>query len=448
MLGGGRRAGAGRAWCLEPDEPLPADFSYPAVLKPVDGAGSQDTYLVSGPHDAPPAYAWPRRLERYVPGLAASVAVLCGPAGRHCADAVQTAHLGRRPVAVLGRRVAACCRSGGTGDRHWQSEHVAALPSTIGYVGVDLVLGREPHGSEDAVIEVNPRLTTSYVGLRAAAQANLAEAMWRIAQGELPADRFCQSADRIRCERQCEFHAMSWLAFDIGGANLKAADGRGWAQIVPFALWKYPDRLAFGAGRADRCRAADRANRRHDDRRAVRLFCHEGRRRSAHLDAAAAAGGGRDVAVYLVDGRLVSIEEARDSPHLAAASNWHALARFACRFVSGEVGLLIDIGSTTTDIVPLVDGEPRPQRMERYRSAAGRRAGLHWRRADAHLRDHTVAALARAAVPCCRRAVCHRGRCLRSFGLHSRANGRDNDGRWPSSFEGIRTSAAGSNDLR
>ena len=66
---------------LESDEPLPADFQYPAVLKPVNGAGSQDTYLVSGPYDAPPAYAWPRRLESYVPGLAASVAVLCGPTG-------------------------------------------------------------------------------------------------------------------------------------------------------------------------------------------------------------------------------------------------------------------------------------------------------------------------------------------------------------------------------
>ena len=67
---------------LEPEQKLPADFSYPAVLKPVDGAGSQDTLLVAGPHDEPPPYAWPRRLERYMPGLAASVAFLCGPAGR------------------------------------------------------------------------------------------------------------------------------------------------------------------------------------------------------------------------------------------------------------------------------------------------------------------------------------------------------------------------------
>ena len=58
------------------------------------------------------------------------------------------------------------------------------MPPTVGYVGVDLVLGREPDGSEDVVIEINPRLTTSYVGLRAAARTNLAEAMWQVAQGE------------------------------------------------------------------------------------------------------------------------------------------------------------------------------------------------------------------------------------------------------------------------
>src|SRR4051794_30982284 len=39
---------------LEPEEPLPSDIQYPAVLKPVNGAGSQDTYLISGPYDAPP----------------------------------------------------------------------------------------------------------------------------------------------------------------------------------------------------------------------------------------------------------------------------------------------------------------------------------------------------------------------------------------------------------
>ncbi len=34
------------------------------------------------------------------------------------------------------------------------------------------------------------------------------------------------------------------LALDVGGANLKIADGAGFAASVPFPLWKMPERLA------------------------------------------------------------------------------------------------------------------------------------------------------------------------------------------------------------
>jgi len=167
---------------LEPDEPLPEDFSYPAVVKPNDGAGSQDTFTVSGPHEAP-AYAWPRRLERYLPGLAASVAVLCGPAGRVTLEPCRQRISEDGRLRYLGGELPL---AGGLAERavSLAERAMGAMPSTIGYVGVDMVLGRDPHGSEDAVFEINPRLTTSYVGLRAAAKTNLAEAMWRMAQGE------------------------------------------------------------------------------------------------------------------------------------------------------------------------------------------------------------------------------------------------------------------------
>jgi predicted ATP-grasp superfamily ATP-dependent carboligase len=56
---------------------------------------------------------------------------------------------------------------------------VAAVPGLRGFVGVDLVLGQ--HG--DVVLEINPRLTTSYVGLRAMTPDGLAEAMLRMVRG-------------------------------------------------------------------------------------------------------------------------------------------------------------------------------------------------------------------------------------------------------------------------
>jgi tyramine---L-glutamate ligase len=168
---------------LESDQALPVAFSYPAVLKPVDGAGSQDTYVISSGYDDPPAYAWPRRLERYMAGLPVSVAMLCGPASRvplapcrqRLSDDGRLRYLGGELPLSAGlaeRAKALAIRA------------LAAMPPVAGYVGVDLVLGGNPHGDDDFVIEINPRFTTSYVGVRTAAQTNLAFAMWQIANGE------------------------------------------------------------------------------------------------------------------------------------------------------------------------------------------------------------------------------------------------------------------------
>ena len=52
-----------------------------------------------------------------------------------------------------------------------------------GYVGVDLILGQK----EVFVLEVNPRLTTSYVGLREVAGFNVGQAMVEsVVKGKLP----------------------------------------------------------------------------------------------------------------------------------------------------------------------------------------------------------------------------------------------------------------------
>ena len=58
-----------------------------------------------------------------------------------------------------------------------------AVPGLRGYVGVDLVLGNAADGSEDRLIEINPRLTTSYLGLRKLARFNLLQALLDVVQG-------------------------------------------------------------------------------------------------------------------------------------------------------------------------------------------------------------------------------------------------------------------------
>ena len=60
-----------------------------------------------------------------------------------------------------------------------------ALPATIGYVGVDLILGPDLSGCDDVVLEVNPRVTTSYVGLRRLCRGNLAAMMLAVGRDEM-----------------------------------------------------------------------------------------------------------------------------------------------------------------------------------------------------------------------------------------------------------------------
>jgi (4-(4-[2-(gamma-L-glutamylamino)ethyl]phenoxymethyl)furan-2-yl)methanamine synthase len=74
------------------------------------------------------------------------------------------------------------------------------------------------------------------------------------------------------------------------------------------------------------------------------------------LDALAEAFPGEPVRVYTVEGCFLDPAEARARPLEVAAANWAATARFVGRDVPDC--LLVDVGTTTTDIIPIVAGEP------------------------------------------------------------------------------------------
>jgi len=151
---------------------------------------------------------------------------------------------------------------------------------------------------------------------------------------------------------------MSWLAFDIGGANLKVADGRGYACREPFALWRTPQRLA--AMLAGLIEAAPAASHLAATMTGELADCFRTKPEGVRhiVGALQEAAGQRQAYIYLCDGRLVPLDTARQQPQQAAASNWHVLARFAARYARVPAALLLDIGSTTTDIVPLRAGKP------------------------------------------------------------------------------------------
>lgn len=170
---------------------LEAELRFPVVCKPVDGAGSQATQLLTHPdqlrqhaesHAGEVAH-W--RVEEFQAGLPASVAVICGAAGQWaCPPLRQVLSDDGRMSYLGGERIldADLCHRA----MNLVLTAAAQLPPARGYLGFDLVLGSAADGSRDVVIEVNPRLTTSYLGLRAISRVNLAEAMLVAARGEIP----------------------------------------------------------------------------------------------------------------------------------------------------------------------------------------------------------------------------------------------------------------------
>lgn len=154
---------------------------FPVVAKPVDGAGTTATFLVrDGTHlrqaveqieavSAAPAFL----VQDYVPGEAVSVSLLVLPRTGRC----MVLSLNRQFVSVDDRGV---FRYEGVGVpyAHPLAEEALslaarvpeALPGLAGYIGVDMVLS--PCGP--VVLEVNPRLTDSWVALTQASKSNLA----------------------------------------------------------------------------------------------------------------------------------------------------------------------------------------------------------------------------------------------------------------------------------
>ncbi len=152
-----------------------------------------------------------------------------------------------------------------------------------------------------------------------------------------------------------------WLGLDIGGANLKAADGHGSARLRPFALWRR--RAELVPALADLMREFSGVQRLAVTMTGELADCFETKAQgvSAIVDAVVQAAGGRVVRVYRNDGCWVAPEDAVADPLAVAAANWHALARFAGRFAPHKSALVMDIGSTTCDFVPLVHGLPAPR---------------------------------------------------------------------------------------
>lgn len=162
---------------------MPADFSAnPAagwVVKPDDGAGAQQTAwharrdaALQAANRLGPGFV----VEPWVPGDSLSVSLACTPTTVELLSInrqrLHTAADGQVHVDAV--ECAALPLHGERADRlrAFAGQVHAALPGLAGYVGVDLVW----HAQRGPVaIEVNPRLTSAYVGLSQRLGFNVAQ---------------------------------------------------------------------------------------------------------------------------------------------------------------------------------------------------------------------------------------------------------------------------------
>ena len=127
------------------------------------------------------------------------------------------------------------------------------------------------------------------------------------------------------------------LGLDIGGANLKAL-----AELVA----KFDGVEEFAVTMTGEL-----------------CDCFETKRAGvdAIIKAVRFASEGRRIRVWSTDGVFLDSEQAKANYLKVAAANWHALATLAGQYVPNGTGVLIDTGSTTTDVIPLLHGKPVPR---------------------------------------------------------------------------------------
>lgn len=190
---------------LQPDFHENKSFNSGYVAKPNDGAGCEDTVYCD---DMVALQTWLRHnqdvnldlakyqdsyiVQPYQKGTPASISMLCKhgkawvlscnqqtieiKASKIHATAIQTAQSGETLIQYKG------CRVNGL-SMHYDAfttladSIAAAMPDLHGYIGVDVIINDE----DIYVVEINPRITTSYIGLRESLNYNPAKLLLDLA---------------------------------------------------------------------------------------------------------------------------------------------------------------------------------------------------------------------------------------------------------------------------
>lgn len=167
--------------------------------------------------------------------------------------------------------------------------------------------------------------------------------------------------------------SQSVIGWDVGGANVKVARVVEGAVVgacsLPFELQRAPGELAPTLRRLAAGLGGEPGEPHAVTMTAElsQLFRTKREGVAFVLDAVARAFPDSPIHVYTVEGRFLAPEAARTVPLDVAASNWAATAAIVSTMWRDCV--LIDVGTTTTDIIPIAggrvvaEGRTDPQRL-------------------------------------------------------------------------------------
>lgn len=143
------------------------------ILKPKDGVGCEGVHLINSSEDIDEALASVDKdnyfVQPYLNGVSASLSLLC------CEGKCELLSVNKQILIEKNNHLELVQCKVNAFERDtfidFSEKLISALPELKGYVGVDVLLDE----NEIYLIEINPRLTTSYVGLKSALKINPAE---------------------------------------------------------------------------------------------------------------------------------------------------------------------------------------------------------------------------------------------------------------------------------
>ncbi len=265
---------------------------------------------------------------------------------------------------------------------------VAALPGLRGFAGIDLVWHPQ---RGPVVIEVNPRLTVAYAGsprgLAATFAAELLARAWRtgrrraalsrMRRGIAKARREAPSAQAQRIAPATAAAESPVFGWDVGGAHVKVSVA---ARSGALARRRASGRARCGRGSrissarsilcssAGRPRARRRAPRDHDDGRNGRSLSQDRAEACARSPRTLAQRLGPRTLFYAGAAGWLARSACAGGWRKVASANWLATARWVA--TRKPECVLVDIGSTTTDIIPVVEGRVAAREFERTPSGS------------------------------------------------------------------------------